>query len=81
MPISGVNAGLGQWISVKTFIMIMIGGAGVISGAIMGGLTLGMLESLGYYYFPGGEQYLIIFIALIVFLSVRPNGLMGKAAG
>ncbi len=81
VPISGVNAGLGQWISVKTFIMIMIGGAGVISGAIMGGLTLGMLESLGYYYFPGGETYLIIFIALIVFLSVRPNGLMGKAAG
>lgn len=81
VPISGVNSGLGQWISVKTFIMVMIGGAGVISGAIMGGLVLGILESFGYYFFPGGETYLIIFIALIVFLSVRPNGLMGKAVG
>ena len=79
VPISGVNAGLGQWISVKTFIMVMIGGAGAISGAILGGLALGMLESWGYYFFPGGETYLIIFVALIVFLAVRPNGLMGKA--
>lgn len=79
VPISGVNAGLGQWISVKAFIMVMIGGAGAISGAILGGLTLGMLESWGYYFFPGGETYLIIFAALIVFLALRPNGLMGKA--
>ena len=79
VPISGVNAGLGQWISVKTFIRVMIGGAGAISGAILGGLALGMLESWGYYFFPGGETYLIIFVALIVFLAVRPNGLMGKA--
>ena len=59
--------------------MVMIGGAGAISGAILGGLALGMLESWGYYFFPGGETYLIIFVALIVFLAVRPNGLMGKA--
>lgn len=81
VPISGVNAGLGQWISVKTFIMVMIGGAGVISGAILGGLALGMIESWGYYFFPGGETYLIIFAALIVFLALRPNGLMGKSVG
>ncbi len=81
VPISGVNAGLGQWISVKTFIMVMIGGAGAISGAILGGLALGMIESWGYYFFPGGETYLIIFAALIVFLALRPNGLMGKAVG
>ncbi|MDR1978448.1 MAG: branched-chain amino acid ABC transporter permease [Synergistaceae bacterium] len=79
VPISGVNSGLGNWISIKTFIMVMIGGAGVISGAIAGGLVLGIIESLGYHFFPGGETYLIIFVGLIVFLAVRPNGLMGKA--
>ncbi|MDR1379728.1 MAG: branched-chain amino acid ABC transporter permease [Synergistaceae bacterium] len=81
VPISGVNSGLGNWISIKTFIMVMIGGAGVVSGAIAGGLALGMIESLGYHFFPGGETYLIIFAGLIVFLAVRPNGLMGKAVG
>jgi branched-chain amino acid transport system permease protein len=81
VPISGVNSGLGNWISIKTFIMVMIGGAGVISGAIAGGVALGMIESLGYYFFPGGETYLIIFAGLVVFLAVRPNGLMGKSIG
>ncbi|PIE54535.1 MAG: branched-chain amino acid ABC transporter permease [Dethiosulfovibrio peptidovorans] len=79
VPISGVNSGIGQWISIKAFIMIMIGGAGVISGAILGGLALGICESLGSHFFPGGATYLIIFVFLMVFISVRPNGIMGKA--
>lgn len=81
VSISGVNSGLGTWISIKAFIMVMIGGAGVVSGAIVGGLILGMLESFGYRFFPGGETYLLIFIALIVFLALRPQGLMGKPWG
>lgn len=81
VSISGVNSGLGTWISIKAFIMVMIGGAGVVSGAILGGFILGMLESFGYFYFPGGETYLFIFIALIIFLAIRPQGLMGKPWG
>ena len=81
VSISGVNSGLGTWISIKAFIMVMIGGAGVVSGAILGGFILGMLESFGYHFFPGGETYLMIFIALIVFLTIRPQGLMGKPWG
>lgn len=81
VSISGVNSGLGTWISIKAFIMVMIGGAGVVSGAIIGGLILGMLESFGYQFLPGGETYLVIFIGLIIFLSLRPQGLMGKPWG
>lgn len=81
VAISGVNSGLGTWISIKAFIMVMIGGAGVVSGAIVGGLILGMVESFGYQFLPGGETYLVIFICLILFLAVRPQGLMGKPWG
>ena len=81
VAISGVNSGLGTWISIKAFIMVMIGGAGVVSGAILGGLILGMLESFGYQFLPGGETYLVIFISLILFLAIRPQGLMGKPWG
>jgi branched-chain amino acid transport system permease protein len=81
VTISGVNAGLGTWISIKAFIMVMIGGAGVVMGAIAGGFILGMLESIGYALLPGGETYLIIFIALTVFLALRPQGLMGRPWG
>ena len=81
VSISGVNSGLGTWISIKAFIMVMIGGAGVVSGAIFGGFILGMLESFGYHLLPGGETYLVIFVALIAFLAIRPQGLMGKPWG
>lgn len=77
VSVSGVNSGIGTWISIKAFIMVMIGGAGAIPGAIIGGLVLGMLESLGAQYMSG-SQYLAIFVALIVFLAIRPRGLLGR---
>ena len=47
--------------------MIMIGGAGVVAGAILGGVVLGFLEAIGYALFPGSITYLWIFIAMILF--------------
>ena len=47
MTITGVNSGIGGPISIKAFMMVMIGGAGVVGGAIAGGFILGMLESVG----------------------------------
>ncbi|MBN9025008.1 MULTISPECIES: branched-chain amino acid ABC transporter permease [Kaistia] len=81
ISISGVNAGIGTAISTKAFIMIMIGGAGVMSGALLGAVTLGFAEALGYAFFPGSVTYLIIFIGLILFLLFRPQGIMGKPWG
>jgi branched-chain amino acid transport system permease protein len=83
VAITGVNAGIGGPISVKAFMMVMIGGAGVVGGAIAGGFILGMLESVGLsvLHAYGDITYLVIFAALIVFLSIRPNGLMGKPWG
>ena len=44
VTITGVNFGIGGPISIKAFMMVMIGGAGVVGGAIAGGFILGMLE-------------------------------------
>ena len=83
VTITGVNAGIGGPISIKAFMMVMIGGAGVVSGAIAGGFILGMMESVGLTVLReyGDVTYLVIFAALMVFLSIRPNGLMGKPWG
>lgn len=81
ISVSGVNAGIGTAISTKAFIMIMIGGAGVIGGALLGAVVLGFAEAIGYALFPGSVTYLIIFVALIAFLLVRPQGIMGKPWG
>jgi branched-chain amino acid transport system permease protein len=67
--------------SLKAFIMVMLGGAGVVSGAIIGAFVLGFGEAFGYAYLPGGTTYLVIFIALILFLVIRPQRIMGKPWG
>jgi branched-chain amino acid transport system permease protein len=83
VAITGVNSGIGGPISIKAFMMVMIGGAGVVGGAIAGGFILGMLESVGLsvLHAYGDITYLVIFVALMVFLSLRPQGLMGKPWG
>ncbi len=83
VTITGVNLGMGGPTSIKAFLMIMIGGAGVISGAIAGGFILGMMESIGLTVLAvyGDITYLVIFASLMVFLAFRPQGLMGKPWG
>jgi branched-chain amino acid transport system permease protein len=83
VAVTGINLGMGGPTSVKAFMMIMIGGAGVISGAIAGGFILGMMESVGLTLLSayGDITYLVIFASLMVFLAFRPQGLMGKPWG
>jgi branched-chain amino acid transport system permease protein len=83
VTITGINLGMGGPTSIKAFMMIMIGGAGVISGAIAGGFILGMMESIGLSVLAvyGDITYLVIFASLMVFLAFRPQGLMGKPWG
>ena len=83
VTITGVNLGMGGPTSIKAFMMVMIGGAGVISGAIAGGFILGMMESIGLSVLSqyGDITYLAIFASLMVFLAIRPQGLMGKPWG
>ncbi len=83
VTITGINSGMGGPISIKAFMMVMIGGAGIIHGAIMGGFILGMMESIGLTVLSqyGDITYLVIFTSLMVFLAIRPQGLMGKPWG
>ncbi|MGV8985942.1 MAG: branched-chain amino acid ABC transporter permease [Cypionkella sp.] len=83
VAVTGINLGMGGPTSIKAFMMIMIGGAGVISGAIAGGFILGMMESVGLTLLSayGDITYLVIFASLMVFLAFRPQGLMGKPWG
>ena len=83
VSITGVNSGIGGPISIKAFLMVMIGGAGVVGGAIAGGFILGMMESVGLATLReyGDVTYLVIFALLMIFLSIRPHGLMGKPWG
>ena len=76
VTITGVNLGMGGPTSIKAFLMVMIGGAGVISGAIAGGFILGMMESIGLSVLSqyGDVTYLVIFASLMVFSPSARKG-------
>jgi branched-chain amino acid transport system permease protein len=78
---AGINSGIGNAVSIKAFLMIMIGGAGIVSGAILGAIVLGFAEAAGFQLLGGSETQLLIFVALIAFLIFRPQGIMGKPWG
>ncbi len=70
-PTMGMNAIL------KGIIASIIGGIGSIPGAMFGGLFLGIAENLGIWKISAGWKDCIAFVILIVFLLVRPSGIMG----
>lgn len=72
-PLMGVNAGL------KAFAAAVLGGIGVLSGSLLGGLVLGVAESLLVGYELSTYKDGLAFLILIVVLLLRPQGLLGKA--
>jgi branched-chain amino acid transport system permease protein len=68
----GFQAGL------KGFTAAVLGGIGNIRGAMLGGLILGLLESLATTFFPATYKDVVAFMVLILVLIFRPWGLMGE---
>lgn len=69
---------MGFLIGLKAFTAAVIGGIGNIPGTMLGGLLLGMLESFGTFWLGGEWRDVFAFGVLILFLTVRPTGLLGE---
>ncbi len=78
-----VNPFIGILPGLKAFIAAVLGGIGNVTGAVLGGLLLGLLEIMIVAFFPSWAGYrdALAFALLILFLLVRPTGLLGEALG
>jgi branched-chain amino acid transport system permease protein len=74
-PISPLNSTLFLG---KAFVICVLGGLGSVQGALVGGIVLGVVESLSGLWFGPEYAVTISFALLIVFLALRPMGLVGK---
>lgn len=75
-PLSFVSYDDGMGIGVKGFIAAVIGGIGSYPGAVIGGLLLGLAESLSAGYLSSEFKDAFAFVLLLVLLLVRPEGLL-----
>jgi branched-chain amino acid transport system permease protein len=82
-PSFGVTPDIGAQPSIRSYVIIVLGGMGSIPGSILGGILIGLVESLGAGYFPDpsrGLNYKTAF-GLVIFalvLLLRPRGLCGR---
>ncbi|MBK9133971.1 MAG: branched-chain amino acid ABC transporter permease [Betaproteobacteria bacterium] len=76
-PITFVHANMG-FIGLKAFPAAVVGGFGSLPGAIVGGLIIGIVESMAGFFLPEGFKDIAAYVVVLVMLMVKPNGLFGE---
>lgn len=77
-PITTLSYDVGVLLGLKGFAAAILGGFGSFPGAVIGGVILGLLESLSAGYISSAYKDVVAFVVLLLVLFVRPKGLLGK---
>jgi branched-chain amino acid transport system permease protein len=80
MPTYYVNPGAGNAFVLIAFTIVVLGGMGSVTGALVGGLFVGVVESLSGLYLGESLGQIGIFVMFILVLLFRPSGLFGERA-
>ncbi len=75
-----VYPALGGWITAKAFIIVVLSGVGSMSGTILGGVMLGVAESIATTLISASYRELIGFVIFIITLLIKPSGLLGRSS-
>jgi len=76
-PITFIHANMG-FIGLKAFPAAVVGGFGSLPGAIVGGVIIGVVESLSGFFLPEGFKDVAAYVVVLIMLMIRPNGLFGE---
>lgn len=74
-----VQYDIGVMLGLKAFVAAVLGGIGIIPGAMIGGLLMGVIESLTKAYISSQVADAVVFGVLVLVLIFKPTGLMGKS--
>jgi branched-chain amino acid transport system permease protein len=77
-PIFLAEPALGGMLGLKAFVVSVIGGFGSLPGAVLGGLTLGVIEGLAARYISSDFRDAYAFVILMLVLFLRPRGFFGE---
>jgi branched-chain amino acid transport system permease protein len=70
---------VGGAFTLKAFVIVVLGGMGSIMGAMLGGLIIGVTESLSAIYIASGLKELVVYVLFLALLLFKPSGLLGKS--
>lgn len=70
---------VGGIFTLKAFVITVLGGMGSITGAMLGGVLIGVAESIGGAYLGAGWKEVIVFVLFLIVLLLKPAGLLGKS--
>lgn len=73
----GLDPNMGMTVLINAMVAMIIGGTGRFSTCVLGGLLLGVLQSMTVFFFASNWQNAITFALLLVFLFLRPQGIAG----
>jgi branched-chain amino acid transport system permease protein len=76
-PFFYVAPDVGESFNLMAFVVVVLGGMGNFVGALVGGLIVGLAESMGAAFLPGSLKQLVVFAIFAVVLLLRPQGLFG----
>ncbi|WP_296522536.1 branched-chain amino acid ABC transporter permease [Rhodoplanes sp.] len=79
-PMFYVYPGVGTLFNTTAFIVVVLGGMGSLTGALVGGLLIGIVEALGGTFVSLDLSQLFAFLIFLAVLFVRPSGLFGRSA-
>lgn len=77
-PLFPVNPYVGADKILIAFVVVVLGGFGSVTGAVVAGLALGVVESLSGYFLGSDVKQLVYFVFFIAVLAVRPTGFFGR---
>lgn len=76
-PLRGVEPFMSAEALGIAFVVVVVGGLGTLSGALVGGISIGLVQSIMSTLWPEGAQ-LMIYAAMALVIMIRPTGLMGR---
>ncbi len=78
IPLYNVSLTMASMIGLKGFAAGVVGGFGYLPGCIVGGIVVGLVESMSALVIPSVYKDAVAFLVLIIFLMIKPSGIMGK---